>query len=199
MKYASKKQPGKVVIHARMTCKITLLFVFLPAPPAAQAIAVIFTWVVLTGSPKKVIANREAALPKSAQTAVKASTSAISCPIFFTIRLPPNRVPHSINPAQQKTAPLLRVSNPAAPISPKNFCPSWAPCKNAVPIHPKIEAPFQEYFFRLDCRARAVRYPLSPPPKTDKSSPTATLIHCAPAGAGAPRAIDAPAKAANRP
>jgi len=69
MKYAKIMQQGTVSIHPKAMERSSFLSTLSPDAAAAPAMAQVFVWVVEAGIPRRVIRQRERALPISDATA----------------------------------------------------------------------------------------------------------------------------------
>ena len=68
--------------------------IFCDAP--TPTIAPVMVWVVETGTPNAVARNKVIAPPVSAQNPPTGLSLVIFCPMVFTMRQPPNKVPRLI-------------------------------------------------------------------------------------------------------
>ena len=83
MKKLIKKQTGKVKIQAlNISLILTLLL-------SKEIIEIVFTWLVLTGSPKRLAKNKLIIVPISLNNPLTLSKSSALFPIFSTIFFPP--------------------------------------------------------------------------------------------------------------
>ena len=111
-------------------------------------IAVVFTWVVDTGMPVRLDRRRQAAAAASDTAPCALPSFTMSMPTVFIMRSPPIAVPVAI-PTLHSTViqrGIWKFPPGIFPIdrkiprrnTPMNFCPSCAPCINAIAAAPAI-------------------------------------------------------------